>query len=188
MNNNILDYHIIVAAKDRVKINTQYIALKDFIERRECVPYQIVQTFLGLLQDKDGFVDEQLDVESAEKAQLAEQRLIALKYYHVEFTEPDGTFISFNELLRLCIRGYFEKRKEENIKSKEAVICFFYDALTNFVKPMLTHDIKEQFVNNKIHVITAILTEVCWTKVTSHKNPTAAQLREGVRYAIKKCK
>jgi hypothetical protein len=118
MNKNSLDYHIIVAAKDRSKINTQYIALKDFIERKECVPYQIVQTFLELLRDNDGFVDVQLDLESLEKAQVAEKRLNALEHYHLEYTETDGTLISFNEILRLSIRGFLEMKKTEKIDLK----------------------------------------------------------------------
>lgn len=72
MNKVPSDYHIVVAGKDRADIYYYYRGMTEFITRKEPVPYQVVQSFLGLLNDVEGFADAQLDAESEIKALTAE--------------------------------------------------------------------------------------------------------------------
>lgn len=186
MNNNLLDYYIIVAERDRADINYFYRGILEFLNRKESVPYEIVQRFLDLLSDLNGFESEKRDNESIEKALIAEERLSGFKGYKFDYTETDGTFMSFKEILRLSIRAYLDKFNEEKIDSKEILIRFFFEVINEYFKPKLVPEMQKELTKYRSAVISAVLTEVCWSKLTTYKQPTPAQLYQAVKYALNK--
>jgi hypothetical protein len=185
MSKSPLDYHIVVAGKDRADINCYYRGMMEFISRKEPVPCEIVQSFLGLLNDLEGFVSAELDAESEIKASAAQKRLTSLKYYEFEYIETDGTVVTFKEVLRLMIRGYLEKFRLENIKSKETVIPFFFEGLNEYFKPKLSPEKQPTLSKYKMAVIAAVLTETCWTRITRTKKAGAKELHEAAKYYLR---
>lgn len=185
MDKGVLDYHIIVESKNRVEADNIHKALLHFIKIKESVPYGLVERFLEILNDLEGFVDHKLDAESIEKATLAEQRLTAMKEYSFD-SEVDGVFVSFKEILAQSIRGYLEMIKTEKATSKEVVIHFFFDAIHNVFKPRPSKQRLPGLSRYKKYVISAVLTEVCWDRLTNHARPTPAQLYEAVKHTLNK--
>lgn len=73
MDKNIQNYPITVEAKDMAEITVRYQKILSFIDRKRSIPYKLVRNFMALFKNADVVLNESLEIDSFNKALIAEQ-------------------------------------------------------------------------------------------------------------------